>query len=92
MRGTHESKAVVYGNYEGKLYPIHDDYAKEFRQWWPGDNKLTQGFVKQVLSRQELWGISLDDLTGFTPAVYKSLHRILHHGVEAVFDGTQMSE
>lgn len=92
MRGTHESKGVIYGTYQENLYPIQDDYAEDFRQWWPEDNNRTRGFVKQVLSRQELWGISLEDLSGFSRAVHKSLDKILHHGVEAAFKGTQISE
>ena len=90
MKGTTKIDGVVYNNLHGVLHPIHDDHADQFYQWWPTDHKLVSGFVQEVLSSQDLWGISLNDFQGFNEAVLKSLHTILYHGIETLLSGTEM--
>ncbi len=89
MQGISESDGTIYSRFQGKLHPIHDDHAKQFQDWWPAEDRLIPDFVQEVLSSQSLWGISLNDLPGFTGAVQTSLQKILDHGIEAALIGTQ---
>ncbi len=88
MRGVSESEGTIYSRFQNKLHPIHDDHAEQFRDWWPTEDPLIPDFVQEVLSSQNLWGISLHDLPGFTEAVQISLQKILHEGIEAALTGT----
>lgn len=89
MRGISESDGTIYSRFQGKLHPIHDDHAKQFHDWWPAEDRLIPNFVQEVLSSQSLWGISLNNLPGFTGAVQTSLQKILDRGIEAALIGTQ---
>ncbi len=89
MRGISESNGTIYSHFQGKLHPIYDDHAEQFQDWWPTEDRLIPDFVQEVLSSQSLWGISLNDLPGFTGAVQTSLQKILDHGIEAALIGTQ---
>ncbi len=89
MRGTSTSDGTVYGRLRGKTYPIHDDHAELFLDWWPKKDTLIPGFVQEVLSSQNLWGVSLNDCPGFTKTVQTSLQAILEQDIETVLTGTQ---
>ena len=88
MRGRFITDGIIYSMFQGSHYPIHDDHAKQFFDWWPKDDHLIAGFVQEVLSNEDLWGISLNDFTGFTDAVFTHLDAILHHGMEHVLCDT----
>ena len=89
MRGSSKSKDIVYGSMRGKKYPIYDDHAEKFLHWWPSEDQLIPDFVEDVLSDQDLWGISLNGLPGFTEAVKISLRLILQDRITSVLSGTE---
>lgn len=89
MRGTSQADGIVQGELKGQLYPIYDDYAARFFDWWPTDDKLIPNFVEDVLSSDDLWGVRLSDLPGFADTVKFHLQTILRHGIESALDGTE---
>ncbi len=89
MRGASQSKGIVYGELKDQLYPIHDDHAERFFDWWPTDDKMIPDFVEDVLSSDDLWGMRLSDLPGFANAVTIYLRMILSHGIESALSGTE---
>lgn len=88
MRGDSQSDGIIYTTCHDSSLPIHDDHAEQFLHWWPKKEHLISGFVHEVMSSQDLWGISLDDFPGFTDAVYTRLNQILNHGIQHVLSGT----
>lgn len=70
---------VYYGMHRGEKYPIKDDHAGLFMDWWaslPADL-----LVDQVLKSEVLWGKDLSQLPGFKDAVTQLLKGMLAQGV-----------
>ncbi len=88
MRGSSTSGGAIYGAMHGEEYPIHDDHAEQFLNWWPSEDQLIPDFVAEVLSDYDLWGISLNDLPKFTEAVLSSLELILQDKITSLLSGT----
>lgn len=89
MRGTSQVNGIVQGELKGQLYPIYDDHAARFMNRWPTDTQMIPNFVDEVLSSDDLWGMSLSDLPGFANTVKNYLQTILRHGVESALNGTE---
>ena len=88
MRGTSQANGVVHGELQGQLYPIYDDHAARFLDWWPKDNQKIPTFVEEVLSSDDLWGMRVSNLPGFANAVKYYLQTIVRHGIESALNGT----
>ncbi|TAH05673.1 MAG: tagaturonate reductase [Sphingobacteriales bacterium] len=70
---------VYYGVHRGEKYPIKDDHAKLFMDWWaslPADI-----LVDKVMKSEVLWGKDLSQLPGFKDAVIQLLKGMLGQGV-----------
>lgn len=64
-----------YAERNGELYLLQDDAAEYFYKRWAGLS--TPSFVREVLSNQELWGVDLGELPGFSEAVLERLNALL---------------
>jgi len=89
MRGTLLGNGIVQGELNGQLYPIHDDHAARFLDWWPTDTQMIPNFIEEVLSSEDLWGMRLSDLPSFANTVKTYLQSILRHSVESALNGTE---
>ena len=89
MRGTSQTNGIVQGELKGQLYPIYDDHAARFLDWWPKDNRMIPNFVEDVLSSDDLWGLRLSDLPGFANTVKNYLQAIVRRGIESALNGTE---
>lgn len=80
MRGHTAEGGVVYGEFEGARYPIHDTHARDFMACWAaGDRPIAERICKDAA----LWGADLASLPGFTDAVAKYLRLMMQEGIPA---------
>jgi tagaturonate reductase len=70
---------VYYGLHRGEKYPIKDDHAGLFMDWWA--SLPTDMLVDKVMKSEVLWGKDLGQLPGFRDAVTKLLKGMLAQGV-----------
>lgn len=88
MKAVKEENGKYYGERNGKLYPINDDFAAYFyNAWQQADTEQSESihsFVTRVLADTTLWGTDLNALTGFSKTVTTHLHQILKNGVKEV--------
>jgi tagaturonate reductase len=70
---------VYYGVHRGEKYPIKDDHAGLFMDWWA--SLPTDMLVDKVMKSEVLWGKDLGQLPGFRDAVTQLLKGMLAQGV-----------
>lgn len=76
-----------YGEWQGKEYPIQDDFAAYFLEKW---NKLkAPALVDEVLADTALWGEDLSALPGFAQAVKDNLAALMEKGVNKTIQAHQ---
>lgn len=68
-----------YGILNGQSYLINDDSVAYFHQQQKNDDK---GYVKNVLSDVEFWGLDLNLMNGFIEAVIEKYNAIQTKGME----------
>ena len=80
MRGLTEEGSMVYGEFEGTRYPIHDTRARDFMAWWASGAGL---IAARICKDASLWGADLTSLPGFADAVAQYLHLMMREGIPA---------
>ena len=70
---------VYYGMHRGEKYPIKDDHAGMFMDWWA--STPTDMLVGKVLKSEVLWGKDLSQFPGLRAAVTQLLKGMLAQGV-----------
>lgn len=76
MKAVKQSDGKFYGEFNGKEYPIQDDYAEVFMQRW--QTLQPAEVVKEVLSDNAFWGESLDLFPGFQNSVTEKLNLLIN--------------
>ncbi len=88
MRGTRTDGARVFGERDGRSYPIQDDRAMDLFGCWQGvdtgDPKALATFARRVLGDTSLWDADLTAIPGLAEAVADYLSDIERRGVETV--------
>ncbi|QMU28941.1 tagaturonate reductase [Adhaeribacter radiodurans] len=79
MQVTEQENSKFYGHFAGNRYLINDDKAAFFYELNQQPDKVN--WVPIILQNQELWGINLATLPGFSTAVHKYLNHINEIGV-----------
>lgn len=79
MKPHHLDEHGWQGMYNGKAYPIKDDKAALFHEWWA--NLDADQLTDAVLGSETLWGTDLRALPGFRDAVAGILKGMLSQGV-----------
>lgn len=79
----------AFGIRDGSPYKINDnqDILERFHTWfseWSPDADSSRLLCEKVLGAEDLWGQSLNDISGLTEQVSVYLHRILSAGMKTV--------
>ncbi len=81
MKAVKCENQKYFGEWNGKSYPITDDSAHLFFEYWT--TLSLEDLVKTVLSNEQLWGENLTLLEGFESKVLLNLEQMIHQGVMA---------
>lgn len=81
MRSAMQENGKFFGERNGQLYPIQDDFAEYFYQQWQkvnnGNQASMRSFVQAVLANELLWGTDLSQLPEFAEAVGENLLQLI---------------
>ena len=81
MHGVKVKDNEVFGERNGEAYKINDVEAEFFYKLWPqadlSSPRALRRFVRSVLSRDDLWGSNLTELSGWSTAVANALFDII---------------
>lgn len=70
-----------YGEYNGVVYPIRDEFAASFDKKWKNNN--LEDLVRSVLSDTDLWEEDINLYDGLTKAITKNLESIINEGIQS---------
>lgn len=89
MRGKEERDGIVYGEWNGKAYPVRDDQAGFYLKAWKGvdveDKEAIHAFVTSVCTHEPFWGDGLN-IPGFSDQVAEYCWLILNKGISKTIE------
>ena len=79
MKATKLENDKYFGEHNGKIYPIVDDLAGVFYEYWK--TMPAAQLVKAALSNEQLWGEDLTKLQDLEKMVLYYLEEMISNGV-----------
>lgn len=90
MKATSKDGDKYFGSNNGVSYHIQDEFAGYYFEVWQNGN--IDEIVKSVLSNENLWGVDLYKLEGFSIAVTKYLKLFMENKFFEVIEGIESKE